>query len=288
MQIKIMTDSACDLPKEIIQEFQIEVLPLFVQLEGKEYRDGMDVEAPYVYGKMREGIYPTTAQVSLPTFEERFEEHAKAGNKGIYIAFSSQLSGTYNTSRIALNQVKEKYPDFQFEAVDTKCASMGFGLVVYKAARMAKEGKTMKEILDTVQDFSLHMEHIFSVDTFDTLVRGGRVTKTQGFIGGMLKIKPILDVEDGKLIPIEKTRGRAKAFKRMVELIGERGVDLENQIFGISHGDDMEAALEMKKMLEEAFGIKEFVISYIGCAIGAHSGPGCLALFCLNEKRAEY
>lgn len=288
MGVKILTDSACDLPKDIVAALDIEVLPLYVQLDNQEYKDGVDLEAPKMYQRMREGSYPTTAQVSLARFQEVFERFAEENIEGVYLAFSSELSGTYNSAAIALSAVKENHPDFKFSVVDTKCASMGFGLVVYKAARMAKEGKSAQEIVETAKDFALHMEHIFSVDTFDTLVKGGRVTKVQGFLGSMLKIKPILDVEEGKLIPREKMRGRQKAFKRMVEIVGERGIDLENQVFGISHGDDMEAVNEVKKMLEAQYGIKEFVVSYIGCAIGAHSGPGCLALFFLNEKRDQY
>jgi DegV family protein with EDD domain len=288
MKVRIITDSACDLPKEIIEELDIEVLPLYVRLEGKEFKDCVEIEPKAVYEKMREGEFPTTAQISMPQFEECFTKHAKEGNSCVYIAFSSGLSGTYNTSTIIEKQIKETYPDFNLTTIDSKCASMGFGLVVYKAARMAKEGASKEEIVEKVRFYCEHMEHVFSVDSFETLVKGGRVSKTKGFIGTMLKIKPILDVEDGKLIPLEKARGKGKALKRLVELFGERGVDLENQIIGISHGDDIETALKAKEMIESEYGVKEVIISYIGCAIGAHSGPGCLALFCLNEKQENY
>jgi DegV family protein with EDD domain len=288
MQIQIITDSACDLPKKIVNELDIKVLPLFVRVDGEEYEDGYTIETEYVYKRMREGFVPTTAQVSLEKFRECFTDCAEQKKVCIYIGFSSGLSGTYNASTLVEQEVKEKYKEFDLTTIDTKCASMGFGLVVYKAARMAKKGASKDEIIECVKRFSNKMEHIFTVDTFDTLVKGGRVTKTKGFIGNLLKIKPILNVEDGKLVPIEKARGNSKAFKKMIEIIGDRGEDLENQVFGISHGDDIEKALTMKKMLEETFGTKEFVISQIGSVIGSHSGPGCLALFFLNEKQSEY
>ena len=141
----------------------------------------------------------------------------------------------------------ESYPDFDIEIVDTKCASLGFGLVVYKAAQLAKQGKTKEEIVEAIKLFSRHMEHVFTVDNLEYLYRGGRISKTSAFLGGILHIKPIINVEDGKLVPIEKARGRKKAIKRLVELVGERGKNLENQTVAISHGDIPDEAEELKK-----------------------------------------
>lgn len=151
-------------------------------------------------------------------------------------------------------------------------------------ARLAKEGKSKEEIMDDAQKRALHMEHIFTVDDLEYLKRGGRVSKTAAFVGTLLNIKPILHVEDGKLIPLEKMRGTKKLLGRMVELMEERGDNFENQVIGISHGDDLERAEALAKMIKDKFGVKEVVIEYVGSAIGRHSGPGTLALFFLNKS----
>jgi DegV family protein with EDD domain len=148
---------------------------------------------------------------------------------------------------------------------------------------MAKEGKSYEEIIKSIKFNAQHMEHIFTVDDLEYLYRGGRVSKTAAFVGGVLNVKPILHVKDGKLIPIDKVRGRQKAMKRMIELVKERGVDLQNQLIGINHGDDLEGANKLKGMLEVEFGCKDFLVSCIGCAVGAHSGPGTLSVFFLNK-----
>lgn len=284
MPIKIITDSACDLPKDIIEEYNIEVIPLLVYLEGKEYLDGETIQPVDLFNGMRKGKVYKTAQVPISKFKEAFLKHAENKESCIYIAFSSGLSGTCQAAVMAKNEVLEEYPDFNLDIVDTKCASVGFGLVVYKAAKMAKEGKSKEEIVKAVKFYSEHMEHIFTVDDLEYLYRGGRVSRTAAFVGSLLNIKPILDVEDGKLVPIEKVRGRKKVLKRMIEIMEERGVDLANQTIGICHGDDLEGAMKLKKMIQEKFGCEKFLINIIGCAIGAHSGPGTLSVFFLNEK----
>lgn len=284
MTVRIITDSACDLPKNIIDEYNIRVIPLLVYLENIEYLDGETLNPVDLFNGMRNGKVYKTAQIPPANFKEVFLEYAKKNESCIYIAFSSGLSGTYQSALMAKSEVLEEYPDFDLEIIDTKCASVGFGLVVYKAAKMAKEGKSKEEIVKAVKFYSEHMEHIFTVDDLEYLYRGGRVSRTAAFVGSLLNIKPILDVEDGKLVPIEKVRGRKKVLKRMIEIMEERGVDLANQTIGICHGDDLEGAMKLKKMIKEKFGCEKFLINIIGCAIGAHSGPGTLSIFFLNEK----
>ncbi|WP_202710277.1 DegV family protein [Sporosalibacterium faouarense] len=284
MSVKIITDSGCDLPKNILEQYDIELLSLGVHLEDKNYLDGVDLEPKKLYDKMREGKVATTSQVSPQTFMEVFTKHAKNNQSCIYIAFSSQLSGTYETSEMIFQQVKEEYPDFDLDIIDTKCASLGDGLVVYKAAQMAKEGKSKEEILESINFYKEHVEHVFTVDDLEYLFRGGRVSKTAAFLGTLLNIKPLLDVEDGKLIPREKVRGRKKVLKRLVKIMGERGVNLKNQLIAISHGDDEKGALQLRDMIQEEYGCEDFLINMIGCAIGAHSGPGTISLFFLNKE----
>lgn len=286
MGVKILSDSACDLPEEIINEYNIDILPIIVIKDEKEYLDKVTIDPNKIYEDMLKGESYKTAQIPLYVFEDKFKEYSKSEDSIIYIAFSSGLSGTYQTSLVVRETVKEEYPDLDLEIVDSKSASMGFGLLVYKAAKMAKEGKTKDEILKMLDFYVNHIEHIFTVDDIEYLFRGGRVSRTQAFVGSLLNIKPILDVQEGKLVPIEKVRGRNKVFKTMLEIIDKRSenADLQHQIIGISHGGDIEAAMKIKAMIEEKFGCTDFVINIIGSAIGAHSGPGTLALFFLNEN----
>lgn len=284
MAIRIITDSACDLPKEIIKELDLEVLPLFVYLDDKEYLDGETIEHNELYSNMRNGKSYKTAQVAISRFKEIFLRIAGQEDTCIYIGFSSALSGTIQSAIIASQEVFDTYPNFDLHIFDTKCASLGLGLIVYKAAKMAQEGNTKEEIIKAIELNMNHMEHIVTVDDLEYLLRGGRVSRSSAFIGGLLNIKPIIHVEEGKLVPIEKIRGRKKALRRIVEIVGERGINLENQLIGIVHADCLDEAEKVKELLQEQFGCKNILISMIGCVIGAHVGPGTIALMFLNEK----
>lgn len=287
MSVKIITDSAADLPKELLKQQGIDVLPLLVYLGEQEYRDGETMNPKEMFQGMREGKVYKTAQVPLQVFRDKFLACAERDETCVYVAFSSGLSGTYQSAVLARNEILEDYPDFKLEVIDTKCASMGFGLVVLQAAKLALEGRSQEEIVEAVRFHALHMEHIFTVDNLEYLYRGGRVSRTAAFIGSLLNIKPVLHVDDGKLIPIEKLRGRRKVLDRMVAIMSERGVKQDAQVIGISHGDDLEAAESLRDMIKERFGSREFIISQIGGAVGAHSGPGTLALFFLNQLPGE-
>lgn len=285
MPIKILSDSACDLPDEILKEYDIDVLPIIVIKDDQEYFDRITIKPETVYDDMRNGQIYTTAQISANMFNEKFAEYAENKENVIYIAFSSGLSGTYQTSEIVKKMILKEYPEFNLDIVDTKAASGGFGLIVLYAAQLAKHGKTKSEILKAIECFKSSIQHIFTVDDIEYLFRGGRVSRAQALVGGLLNIKPILNVEDGKLIPLEKVRGRNKVYKIILNIIEKRSkdVDLRDQIICITHGDDLEEALKIKSMIEERFGVKNFLINTIGAAIGAHSGPGTLAVFFLDK-----
>ncbi|HJV16095.1 MAG TPA: DegV family protein [Bacillales bacterium] len=283
MQVKILADSACDLPLEFYNKNNVILLPLKVQLNDQEYEDVKTIDPKKVYEAIRNGIVPKTSQVSPFLFEEVFTSMAEKNEDGIYIAFSSQLSGTYQTAVMILDQVKEKYPHFQLTIVDTKCASIGQGLIVKEAADMASKNVEKEAILKRILFLSQHMEHLFTVDDLDYLAKGGRVSKASAFLGGLLNIKPLLNVEDGKLVPIEKIRGKKKLLHRIIELMKERGSNLNEQIIGISHADNEETTLQIKTMIENEFHSKEVFISSIGSAVGAHTGAGTIAIFFLNK-----
>jgi DegV family protein with EDD domain len=284
VNVKIITDSAADLPKDLIEGYNIHMIPIRVYDEQEnEYEDGVSLHPTDLFNNMRAGKAYKTSLPSYQATYDSFVDSARTNTPCIYIAFSSELSGTYQSSLLIKDEVKEQYPDFDITIIDAKCASLGQGLVVLQAAERAAQGFPKDELVSYVQFLSSHMEHIFTVDDLQYLVRGGRVGKVAGFIGGLLNIKPLLHVEEGKLVPIEKIRGSKKVLKRMVELVEERGWNLKEQTIGISHGDDEETALALKAMLEERFGCQSFVIHSIGAAIGAHAGPGTLAVFFLNE-----
>ncbi|MCP1123980.1 fatty acid-binding protein DegV [Bacillus sp. AFS018417] len=284
MTIKIITDSAADLPKELLHTYDIEVIPLRVYDEQEnEFLDGVTLDPIDLLRNMKEGKVYRTSLPSLETIQEVFTTYAKQDVTCIYLAFTSELSGTYQSSVLVGEEVKEAYPNFSLDIIDTKCASTGQGLVVLEAAKMAQNGATKEEILNRIDFMTEHMEHIFTVADLQYLVRGGRLSKVAGFIGGLLNIKPILNVEDGKLIPLEKIRGRKKVFQRIVDIMETRGKDLKNQTIGISHGDDLESVNILTEMITQKFGCKVFVVNSIGAAVGAHAGPGTLAIFFLNE-----
>lgn len=278
-----MADSACDLPLSFYQENDVTLFPLKVFLNEEEYEDLRTIAPATVYDAIRNGQIPKTSQVSPNAFKEAFTSMAEKKEKGIYIAFSSQLSGTYQTAVMIYEQVKEEYPDLDLTILDSKCASLGCGLVVQEAVKLRKIGKEITEITPTLQAYCNHMEHLFTVEDLDYLAQGGRVSKASAFIGGLLQIKPLLHVEDGKLVPLEKIRGKKKLFRRMLELMEERGMNLSSQTIAISHADDEETAIELKNMIQEKFQPNDIYISAIGASVGSHTGAGTIALFFLNQ-----
>lgn len=284
MNTKILADSACDLTEHHYKAFDIEMVPLTVHLNGKDFKDVNEIEPKTVYDAMREGKGTKTSQVSPQTFKTIFTSYAQSNQPLVYFAFSSELSGTCQTAKMMAQEVKEEYPYAELHVIDTKCASIGCGLVVLRAAELAKNGADTNEIIETATYHANHMEHIFTVDDLEYLRRGGRVSRASAFVGSLLKIKPVLHVDEGKLIPLENVRGSKKVLNRMLELMEERGTDFKNQTIGISHGDDLKRAEQLASMIKEEFDVETVLIEMVGSVIGAHSGPGTLALFFLNNK----
>ncbi|KGR86871.1 MULTISPECIES: DegV family protein [Lysinibacillus] len=282
--MKIFTDSGCDLPKSYYEENDVVLLPLRVQLNNKEYEDVISIDSKEIYDAIRQGAQPKTSQVSPELFLKHFEELAKNDEEGIYIAFSSELSGTYSTAQMIRNQVLEQYPSLKLVIIDSKCASLGHGLVVEEAVRLRNIGVSLEDMASKINTLAPQVEHLFTVEDLDYLAKGGRVSKASAFLGGLLSIKPILNVEDGKLVPIEKSRGRKKALNRMLDLMQERGGSFTNKIVGISHSDDAAFANEAKASIQERFSPQAVQITMIGSAIGSHVGPGTIAIFFTNKS----
>jgi len=283
MGVKILADSACDLPLEFYQENNVALIPLKVLIDENEYEDLRTIQPIEVYDSIRAGNHPKTSQPSQLEFQKAFVELAKNNQQGIYIAFSSQLSGTYQTAVMVYDQVKEEYPNIDLTIIDTKCASLGVGLCVREAARLANNNASKDEIVRDVQFRSSHMEHLFTVEDLDYLAKGGRLSKASAFLGGLLNIKPLLNVEDGKLVPIEKIRGKKKLLNRIIEVMKQRGTDFESQVIGISHADDLTTANEMKEKFLQEFNPQEVIITSVGASIGSHTGPGTIAIFFMNK-----
>lgn len=281
----IITDTSNDLPQEMIPEYPIKVLPMPVTLKDAPEADISDLTVSEFYDKMRhEGILPTTSQVTMVNFMKCFEECLQEDISPLVLGLSSKLTGSYQAALVAKESLKDKWGAKADDIVvlDTKSASLGLGLTVLQAAKMAKEGRPLEEIAEDAEHRSRHMEHIFTVDSLDHLKRGGRISAAQAFVGGLLQIKPLLHFEGGAILPLEKVRGQKHIVKRMVEIMGERGRNLSGQLVGISHGDNEALALELAEAVKAEFGVKEIIMSWIGPVIGAHSGPGTVALFFQN------
>lgn len=284
--MKLYADSACDLPLSYFEQHNVELLPLNVLLDGGQYQDLVEINPLEIFSNIRQGGQPKTSQASPDFMLKKWQQLAESGEDGLYIAFSSELSGTYQTGAMTINQTKEQHPDLNLAAIDTHCASLGYGMLVQEAVRLRDSGSDVFEIEEKIRRMAAHMEHLFTVEDLDYLAKGGRVSKASAFIGGLLNIKPLLHVEDGKLVPLEKHRGRKKVLRRMIELMKERGDRLSEQTIAISHGDDIETAEEFKKMIEEAIQPKAVELYLIGSVVGSHAGPGTIAVFFLNDFTA--
>ncbi len=277
--MRIYTDTGSDLPKAYYEEANVFPFPLSVEIDGKVYKDVFEMDGPKLYEAIKNGAQPKTSQVSPEAFQNAFEEVAKAGEEGIYISFSSELSGTYNTAVMIRNQLLETYPDMKLHTVDSKCASFGQGLVIKEAVRLRDEGKSVEEVVAGVEAYASKMNHIFTVDDLNFLARGGRVSKTSAVLGGMLNIKPILSLQDGKLVPIDKIRGQKKAIKYMVDYLEKKGGDFSNKIIGICHSNDPELAETVQSALQERLSPKGCETVIIGSVIGSHVGLGTVGIF---------
>lgn len=289
MRYRILTDSTGDLTPELVQELDVTVIPMEFTVDGKSYRnypDGHEMSAKDFYDLLRSGKTSTTAQINSHEFTEWADPILQAGEDLLYIAFSSGLSGTCQSALLAKQELSEKYPDRKFLVVDSLCASMGEGLLVYYAAKMQQEGKSIQEVYQWLQENKLHLCHWFTVDDLNHLKRGGRVSSAAALFGTMLGIKPVLHVDDaGHLIPVAKIRGRKQSLDSLVAHMEETVTEPEKQVIFISHGDCLQDAQYVADKIREKWKVKDIVLNEIGPVIGTHSGPGTVALFFLGSKR---
>lgn len=282
----IVTDSTVDLPESMLEEQGIPVLQLNYVLDGKTYEDRKGLSGREFFDKLREGSMPTTSQVNPEQAKEFFESFVKEGKDILCIGFSSGLSGTYNSERIAAEELSEEYPDTKIIVIDSLCASMGQGLLLAKALKKQQEGMTLEELAQWLEENKLHICHNVTVDDLNHLYRGGRISKTTAVLGTLVQIKPIIHMNDeGKLIVIGKERGRKKALNTIVDMMGKQMEGYENDLVMVTHGDCLEDAEYVKSQIQKKYGIQDVVINGIGTVIGTHTGPGVVAVFCMGEKR---
>ena len=287
----IFTDSGADFGAEMVKELDVQVIPLTVIIDGKEYLnypDEREITNKKFYEILRKGAVCKTAAINEGTFIDAFEPFLKEGKDVLYLAFSSGLSCTCDSAINAAANLMEQYPERKVLVVDTLCASLGQGLFVYHCCQQKKAGKTIEEVKDYAESIKLNLVHWFTVDDLNHLKRGGRLSATTALLGTMLHIKPVLHVDDeGHLINMEKARGRKAAIKRLAAILAETALDdIEDQEIFISHGDCLEEAEQLVEEIKKLVKIKKKVyISMIGPVIGAHSGAGTIALFYLGKKR---
>ncbi len=284
----ITTDNTGDLPEDYIAEHQIPTMWLPYFLEEKEYRADNSLPYQEFYKKMREGCMPTTSQVNPAEAKAYLARFLKLNKNIIHIAFSSGLSGTYNSVRMAARELMEEQPDCRIAVVDSLAASMGEGLFVHKALKQQEAGLGFSEMVQWLEDNKQHICHYFTVDDLFHLYRGGRVSKAAAVVGTMINLKPVLHVDGaGHLIPVSKVRGRRKSLNALVDYMEKQMGSFrdKNDIIFISHGDCYEDAVYVQEQIKKRFGIENFLIGPIGPTIGAHSGPGTVALFFMGDAR---
>lgn len=286
---QIITDSTTDITADMIKELDLQVIPMCYMMDGKTYHNipgGGEMTDHEFYEKLRSGKMSTTAQINSEEFTANFTPLLEQGKDILYLAFSSGLSGTCQSAFLAKKELEEKFPERRIEVFDTLCASMGEGLLAYHAAMLKKSGKTMDEVLDWLKENVLHLCHWFTVDDLNHLKRGGRVSAATALVGTALGIKPVLHVDnEGHLINVSKTRGRRASLDALVKEMEETAIDPAEQTAFISHGDCLEDAQYLEQQIREKLGVKKVYINFIGPVIGAHSGPGTVALFFLGKVR---
>lgn len=287
---KLVTDNTADLPLEYLRLHDVDYMFLSYILDGQAYAKGKELGWKEFYALMRSGKMPTTSQVNPDEAKSFFEECIKENQEILYLAFSSGLSGTCNSARIAAEEVMEEHPGVKILVVDSLCASLGEGLFVHKAVQLRDKGKSLEETVEWLEEHKLNVVHAFTVDDLFHLFRGGRVSRATAIVGTLASIKPRLHVDnEGHLIVIGKVRGRRKSLNSLVDYMEEKmgswtQENKDDYIF-ISHGDALEDAEYVRDQIKERFGMEHFLINNIGPTIGAHSGPGTIALFFMGESR---
>lgn len=278
--MKLFADSCTDMTLEETEKRGIEVLPLTITIDDKSYRDQIDITSEEVLQAISDGKRPSTSQTNPENFVEKFMPYAEKGEPILYIALSSELSGTYQSAVIARDTVLEDHPDADITLIDTKAVSYGLGMIVGRASDDIRNGLSKEEVIANTEKNVKNIRHFFTVNDLDYLAQGGRLSKGSAFLGGLLNIKPLLHVEDGKLVPLEKHRGLKKVFSSMINHMNKDNVSGKAHIV---QSNVMDSAEQLKDKVLSETNIDEVNISMIGPTIASHTGNGTIALFYFNE-----
>jgi len=283
---KIITDSSADLTNEMILKYDLSVASLDVMFDGEKSLPNDKVDIKEFYAKLRNKKNASTAAVNTEKFIDCMIPFLEDGCDILCLAFSSGLSSTYNAARIAGEELSEKYPNRKIFVVDTLCASLGQGLLIYHAYLQKSAGKSIEDVYKYIESIKLNLCHWFTVDDLFFLKRGGRVSTTTAIAGTALGLKPVMHTDnEGHLTKVSVAKGRKGSIRALADKMAESAIDPHEQTIFISHGDCVEDAEYLASLIQEQIGVKEIVISYVGPVIGAHSGPGTLALFFLGKER---
>jgi len=289
MSYEIVTDSSANLTDEMIIRYKINIISLIFRVGDKEfysYTKGETTDNKKFYEMMRNGETISTASIDLQLCRKVFEETLKKGKDVLYIGFSSALSGSFNAGALIARELQPEYPNRKIIVIDSLSASMGQGLLVYYAAEKKLQGKSIGEVKDWILEHRLNVCHWFTVDDLVYLKRGGRISSTSAFLGTALGIKPIMHVDnEGRLVPVGKVRGRRKSLEALTKEMEETCVNPKEQLVFISHGDCIEDVQTLEKLVRDKLKVKDVIINYVDPVIGAHSGPGTIALFFMGTKR---
>lgn len=286
MSYRIITDTCCDFPADMYEELNLSVTPLVVRFRDQERSSYDEAWLKDMYNGLRAGEVATTAAVNPQGWEEVIEPVLAGGEDALVLAFSSGLSTTYQSAVIAASELSEKYPDRKIRVIDTLSASLGQGLLVWHACQKRDAGMDFDTLADWCESHKLNLCHWFTVDDLMFLKRGGRISASTALVGTMLQIKPVMHMDDeGHLINVSKARGRKASIEALAKKLETTGLPGENDTVFISHGDCLEDAQLLEKIVKEKYGVKNVFIHYVGAVIGSHSGPGTLAFFFLGDKR---
>ena len=282
----VTVNSTVDVPREWLRERNVPFVPLKYTIDGETYQDMMGLSPKEFFDKLREGKMSVTSQVNPEEAKEALEPFLKEGQDILHLAFSSGLSGTCSSMKIAAEELREKYPDREIIVVDTLCACMGEALLLYYVLKRKSEGMTVKEAAEWAEEHKLNICHNVTIDDLYHLQRGGRVSKTAAVLGSMVQIKPMIHMDnEGKLQVIGKERGRKKSLQKIVERSAEQFKGYENDLIMITHGDCIEDAEYVAELVRKKMGIGNILINNIGTVIGSHTGPGVVAVFCMGSER---
>ncbi|GEQ32951.1 DegV family protein [Marinilactibacillus psychrotolerans] len=288
MEYQIITDSCCDLPLDIMKEYNIEVFNFVISIENEELIDdmGLTFNKDQFFKRLKDGAIASTSQVNVHTYIEKFKQYIEKDKPVIYLAFSSELSGSYNNAVQAINILKEEYGTVEISIVDTRAASLGQGLLVYEAAKRKREGMSLSDVVEWIEEVKNSVHSWVTVDDIKHLQRGGRISATAATVGSILSIKPIIVMtSEGKLVPFSKVRGRKKSLHFLVDKTLEGIIEPESQTIFIGHVGVLEDAEYVKELLESRQKFKQVVITSYGPTVASHTGFGSLAVFSFGKEK---